>query len=306
MSQDLGSVEWSEAIELERGRLVGVLKAYGYLDGRVEVTRRSQSAAEARTGGQKEESPLEGAFRVEFNPIPGETYRIGAIQIAGLNGSEFQTLLHELRALVGNFIGEIARGDTLLRLEDELHWRVRSLSRPFARITGRALVPTSSFKTAIVRIAMDAGPEARFGQVTVRGLGRYDPSSIVDYAQFAPGDLYRPDLLISFADTLRSLPRFRSVSVTLADKPNTDGRVDVIVTLREKPRSRDQLGEWRMTGMWLIGATLAALAFRQTVLAFGVRTRSGTVRIATGLALALLVTALGFVIERLILFTHVG
>ena len=294
------------AIDTERNRLAALLRAFGYLDARTEIIRPvstpGETAASPDAGPGRSIKP----FEIELRPIPGEPYRIGTIQIAGLGGDGLASLRSDLRDLVRAFIGTVARSDTLSRLEDEITWRVRSNSHPYAKVTNRDVVPDPTFMTAAVRIAIDAGPATWFGAVTYYGLTRIDERSLAAYVPFSPGDPYRPEVLIAFVDILRGLPIFRTVNVHLADAPDANGLVGIKVAVRETPVDPEKLAQSRSIGLAALGSVLAAVAFRQVALASGVPARSRRIRMLTVLILLLFAASAWFVVERLLVFANIG
>lgn len=297
---------WTAAIDTERNRLAALLRAFGYLDARIEITRPVSTPGETAASPDGGRGQSIKPFEIELRPLPGQPYRIGTIQIAGLGGDDLAPLRSDLRDVVRVFIGTVARSDTLTRLEDEIAWRVRSTSHPYAKVIDRDVVPDSAFMTAAVRIAIDAGPATRFGAVTFHGLTRVDPRSLAAYVPFSPGDPYQSEVLIAFVDTLRGLPIFRTVNVNLADAPDANGLVGIEVAVRETPVDPEKLAQSRSIGLAALGSVLMAVAFRQVALASGIPARSRWIRILTVLIFLLLAASGWFVVQRLLVFANIG
>ena len=305
LSGDPASEEWNAAIETERNRLAALMAAFGYADARTDIIRTPLSAGATAESDAKKNLALE-TIGVELKPILGGRYRIGAIQIVGLGYPGLESLRDSLRDVVTPFVGMVARSDLLGQLDDKIRWNVRKTSRPFAKITVRDAIPNPEFHTTTIRIDLDPGPVAQFGAVTFHGLHRYKTNSVEDYVPFSLGDAYEPELVVSFGDTLRSIPRFRSVNVNEADAPDANGRVNVDVWLQEMPASHDALAQSRLSGMSILVCGLFVIAIRQTIVRSGGSTGSRNTLVLNGIIFCLLAVSSIFAIDRLISFINVG
>lgn len=280
--------EWLPAVEVERQRLAEVMRGRGYLDARVEW---AGDAAVADKPGQ-----------VVLDPVPGPLYRIGSIEIEGVDGQGLEALRDDIHLQIAGATGKLARGDVLSKLEGEVLWRIRSASFPFARITQRDLKPQPQALLATARMDVETGPRATFGTVSYSGLRRLSAEELARLQPFVQGAPYDPAVLERFSQSLASYPSVSSARLRLADQVDAAGHIDVSAEIREKPKvSFESSGALRL-GTASAAIAIAVLALRQVSIA-GTRSRDRRWPLWLDILLVLLLgVALAFVVLRLVDF----
>jgi len=113
---------------------------------------------------------------------------------------------------------------------------------PFALADLKPAVVDHAAHTLDVSFAVDAGPAATLGPVTVKGLDWTDRDFIAKRATFPPNTKYSPGALDGLRGDLQSLDIFSSVKVTPATELNAQGQLPVTVEVVEKDRHFVGLG----------------------------------------------------------------
>ena len=196
---------WFALANTEGRRLTALMRAYGYLDAQTNVSETTDSSAPGE------------AVRITLTPISGRIYRIGVIKIGGLADKDFVTIRTDLRDLAATIAGQTLNAKVLSQFEEQLKWRLRNASRPYARITFREIVADPDTQTAQIRIGVDSGPFGTFGAVNFSGLTRLKPQSLLRYVPFKPGDPYQSEKVNELAANLVGSNEFAASSLTFSD-----------------------------------------------------------------------------------------
>lgn len=85
---------------------------------------------------------------------------------------------------------------------------------PRARITETRAFVDPEGNRALLRVVVDSGPEARFGEVRIEGLKRYDPSIIHNLNQIKPGTEYNEAAMQAYQARLQDTGYFSGVEVS--------------------------------------------------------------------------------------------
>ncbi len=88
---------------------------------------------------------------------------------------------------------------------------------------------------AIAVFLIESGPEAFFGNIVVTGTKQVKPTFIQKYITWTPGVLYERKKLIAYREALVGTGLFGEVSVS-PSRPGIDGRVDILVDVKERKR----------------------------------------------------------------------
>lgn len=279
--------EWLATVRTEQLRLTHVLIGRGYLQGSVNLLNLDAADKSASLP------------RLELKPLPGPLFRIGSVEVAGIEDGGLPALREDLRSQMANVVGKPAQADLLSHLESEVLWRVMGASYPFARVTGREVVPDPTTQLASVRLVIDKGPAASFGAVTFDGLTRMSSKELEGIVPFSPGSPYDPQLLGRFEQALKAMPTVVSARVRLADKLSSDGRIAVNVEVKERADVPAETAVAGSLGAAALAFAIFALAFRQMAIAGGLSER-GRVTLAMDIVLLpLFVAAAAFVLLRL-------
>ena len=84
---------------------------------------------------------------------------------------------------------------------------------PRAQITEHQAVVDPDVRRALLRVVLDSGPEARFGELRIEGLKRYSPAIIRNLNDIKPGDEYNEAALQAFQARLQDTGYFSGVEV---------------------------------------------------------------------------------------------
>jgi hypothetical protein len=243
--------EWVVKIANEKLRLAAILRAYGYLNASIK-------------------QGVDFTDSIQLEPVPGNIYRIGSIELRGVIGSDLGTVVQEeLSALLARYAGAIVRADNLDELEGEIVWRVLRASHPFVRVKARNVLPDHRTSTATVQIVIEAGRSTRFGAVALNGLLRISPHALVRHIPFSEGDNFDPLKLNALKLNLEQLAIFREVDVELGSASVTGDFLPVHVQLTEKNPAPKDLAVTGFTGLIITAVTLVILGINQIAIAGG-------------------------------------
>jgi translocation and assembly module TamA len=148
---------------------------------------------------------------------PGQPTLVGAVEIV-LNGfaatpeSPFDKDV--LRAGWTLPEGEIFRQDEWERAKRAILRSVVQTRYPRAQLTESLATVDPDTQRALLRVALDSGPEMRFGELRIEGLKRYPESVIRNLNQIKPGDYYNEAALQSYQSRLQDTGYFASVEVS--------------------------------------------------------------------------------------------
>lgn len=281
-----GSDQWMAAVEIERKRLGEVVRSFGYLAGRMELIEEAGGAQGAP----------EPASAIRMLPVPGPLFRIGAIQVAELDGADFDRLAAEILQRAGQDVGVIAAEPQVSSLTEGIVRTVRGGSFPHARLAGWELLPDPETGTATLRLSIDMGPMLRLGPVIVRGTNTTGPEMVEALAPFSPGDPYDPAVIEAYRAALVATPQVRRARVEINEQIDT-GLAPVIVSVVEEPDPL-RLDYLKVPGLVALGLTLAVLASRQIVIAAAPRRQTRMVQGFDIAMLVLLILGTALVLKR--------
>lgn len=248
----------------EQRRLRSLLVSLGYLSAQVALEVSDSSTT-------------------VLKPITGQQYHIGSIELngvrhAGLGGQN----VSDIAAVLPSFTGQVASGDTVRKIADEVVYRMRTRTYALARAVRSQVVPDHSMRLAHIIIELDAGPAAVFGDVAFHGLHRVREASLSTIVPFRAGQVFTREKLELFETNLRALGKFSRVRVEAAETLDGKGRLAISVSLTEDPVDVRELTRSGMPGAALAGVALIVVGLRQ----FGARVgeQARFARFMTGLA----------------------
>ena len=279
--------DWLSTLRTEQQRLTQILKGRGYLQGSVNLSILDATSKSATL------PPL------ELKPVPGPLFRIGSVEVAGIEDSGLLALREDVRSQMANVVGKPAQADLLSHLESEVLWRVMGASYPLARVGGREVVPDPSTQLASVRLVIEKGPAARFGAVTYEGLKRISSKQLERIMPFSAGSPYDPELLGRFGQALSAIPAIASARVRLADRLSADGRIPVDVQIDERAAVPSGSSFTGSVGAAALAFAIFALAFRQLAIVGGPSERRRATVAMDIVLLPLFLAAAAFVLLRL-------
>jgi len=99
---------------------------------------------------------------------------------------------------------------------------------PRARMTESSAVVDPDLQRALLKVVLDSGPEARFGELKIDGLKRYPASIIANLNQIRPGEEYSEAALQAFQARLQDTGYFSGVEVSTDPGETLDEQLDAL------------------------------------------------------------------------------
>jgi translocation and assembly module TamA len=209
-------------------RLQKALRSAGYYDGEVDIKVDGQEVTPDL------HQPLNGyddstkkKLPVGITVTPGPLYKIRNITITGAGSVKPNLKINK---------GAPARAADIITARRDLLDQVMQAGHPFALVELKPATVDHAAHTLDVTFAVDAGPVATLGAVTITGLEWTDRDFIAKRATFPPNTKYSPGALDGLRGDLQSLDIFSSVKVTPAAALDAQGRLPVAVEVKEKDR----------------------------------------------------------------------
>jgi len=196
-----------------------VLRSRGFYDGSVEWQIDENA------------DPVKVVFTVERGP----RYKLVRFEIAGLPQKASKLGTPEGLATLGVTLGDPALADVVLEAERRLLLELTRQSHPFVVVADRNVAVDHATRTMEVRLHVDAGPEARFGDVEVTGLQQVEHDYVLRRLAFAKGARFEPEPLEETRKALLESGVFNSVVITWGRREDiaADGTVPVRITVAE-------------------------------------------------------------------------
>lgn len=200
----------------EPDRLRPVLDSEGYWAGAVSVTLPGVAPEPAAMAAAP--APLE----VEIRVAPGPRYMLRRIETEGAPAPALTP-------------GQPARAEIILDAQEAALTALRRDAHPLARIE-RVVTVDFPAEAMDLRFTVTPGPRADFAEPTVTGTERVNPEVVRRVAALRLAERsYNPDRLARARADVAALGPFASVRVEAGEALDAEGRVPVMVTVRERP-----------------------------------------------------------------------
>jgi translocation and assembly module TamA len=207
----------------DRDRLIATLYENSRYGGVVSVTINGRNIddlppipAFARNG------PIPVSIRVD----PGPAFSLGNVTLeddaAGLDPSVYDLV-------PGGPAGSLI----ILKAGEKIVDDLKAEGRPLAVLARRDVIADHESRTVDVVLAVEAGPVAPIGEVTVKGARKVDSAFIARYSRLRPGQIYSPEQLKKAAERLRALGTFSSVTINEAKGLAADGSLPLGIVVAE-------------------------------------------------------------------------
>jgi translocation and assembly module TamA len=185
----------------------------------------------------------ENRARYVLRVDPGPRARVVAADIRLHGGIEDQPA--RMQELLGGWelpVGQPFRDPAWSAAKTRLLARVGERDFAAARlIDSRAEVDVES-ATVKLTVDIDSGPAFTLGELTIKGLQRFDASLVERYNPFAYGDRYDAAKMQEFQRRLQGSPYFGRVSVEIDTNPENPRVVPIRVELTESRTKRFSFG----------------------------------------------------------------
>jgi len=168
-----------------------------------------------------------GKIPVTITIDPGPQFRFGSIRVEGGDPRGAAVKADLVR-------GEFASSRTILAAETAIVRAWQKEGHPYATISGREVVADHATRTVDVSISVLPGQLARLGRTIVVGAQDVDADFLARQADIPEGEIYSPDILEKSRKNLAKLNALASVSIRVADEPDRDGVVPVIIEVSER------------------------------------------------------------------------
>jgi translocation and assembly module TamA len=167
------------------------------------LRRRAQSDRDVFLRVMRSRGWYEGSVDVEIHPdldpplvemkvTRGNRYTLARFDIEGLPADATYLQGEGGLATLGVLVGSPALAETVLRAETRLLTELAAKGYPYAALAPRRAVIDRRARTIEVSLAVDAGPYARFGDVTVKGLTLVDEDYVLHRLTFEKGEPFSP------------------------------------------------------------------------------------------------------------------
>lgn len=207
----------------DRDRLIATLYENALYGGIVTVTIDGQDIDSLPPNPVFDRSrPVPVAISVK----PGSTFTLGDVRLEG-DAARLDPAAFDLVR------GEKAGSLTILKAAEQMAERLKQEGRPLTEVTRRDVVADHETQTVDLTIAVEAGPVAPLGAVTVKGARSVNSDFIAYYSRLRPGQTYSPEQLRKAGERLRTLGVFSSVTVNEAEGLDTDGSLPVGIIVSE-------------------------------------------------------------------------
>lgn len=195
-----------------------------------------------------------GRVRVLLRVDPGPVYAFTEIRINGLEGTGDQAT--ELRTTFFMIEGDPVNATFVDAATENLRQRIADAGFPFAKVGEPEITIDHVDRSVKLSLAVEAGPQARFGAIELRGNPPFNARHVARIARFHTGEPYKGSDLDDLRRALIATGLVSSVSIAPVATADP-GVVNVAVSLeRAPPRTIAAefgygTGEgWRLAGSW--------------------------------------------------------
>ncbi len=202
--------------------------------GRLQTALRSEGYYASKVGYRLDRSdePLLILLEVE----PGPLYRLAAVDIVYEGESVPPAESRPGPEELGLEIGMAARAPSILAAERNLLTLWGQRGHPLAAVRERKTFVQHEDSTMTLRIALDAGPEVRFGPLAVRGLETVDEDYLRLLIDWQRGEILDRRKIASSRAAILATRLFASLKIELAESPDESGELPVTLTVEEGPQ----------------------------------------------------------------------
>ena len=212
--------------------LIARLYQSGYYGGTVDITIAGRSLAQVtETGDFPGRAGSLVPVQVQVHSRPLFTFGATRVSIRPPVSDPNDALTP---AALGLESGSPARSGNILTAEQRIVADLRAQGYPLARIANRSVVADHATRQLDVSISADAGPQGRFGHVSVIGTDRTDPNFVISQARIEQGTPYSPETLRRASNRLRDLGIFNTIRVREAERLDSNGELPIVIEVSER------------------------------------------------------------------------
>lgn len=175
-------------------------------------------------------------WRVTLHVKPGEPVKVTAVELQlDKEAADLAPLRRAKRALE-RLKGQRLDHGTYDAARDNLSGQLTANGFLDARLVTHRVEVTRANHSAVIKLAWQAGPRYRYGQVHFEG-SQFNDGFLDRYVPFKPGDYFSQDQLLELQQALNGADYFAVVNVLPDVDEAKDGTVDVTVQLAPAKRT---------------------------------------------------------------------
>ncbi|MDP1543106.1 MAG: hypothetical protein Q8L99_08140, partial [Polycyclovorans sp.] len=166
------------------------------------------------------------AVPISIKVQPGPLFSLRTIAINDPRGRAFTT--GELPPRIVKLApGDPARAADIRAAQTALVDHFRAHSYPLAKVTTVKPTVYHQLQVMDVAIAVDTGPQAPFGEVSVSGQSAVNPAVVRSHIYIEPGDPYSPEAIARSRRSVLTLPAISSIRIREADRLDAQGQLPI-------------------------------------------------------------------------------
>lgn len=236
----------------ETDRLRAALFAEGYYAGIVEMQVAGTTPGDRDSRNAINAAYAQGDINVTVTVTPNQVFHFGRLVVTDAPGGAPPMVS---AADTGITPGAVAKSTEVRAADAKLLLAMQNRGYPLAAVVDRDVVADHATKLLDVTWTVEAGEQARFGRIEVRGATDVNPEFIERMVPFEEGEQFSPQPLEEYAKHLRDLGAFDGVRVVPGDAVGPDGTIPIIVEVNErKPRFVGAAASWSTTEGALLSA----------------------------------------------------
>lgn len=190
---------------------------------------------EAKVAGDLQQVS-EGNWKVTLNVTPGEPVKVTDVRINLDKSATDIGAIRRAKAAIEALKGQQLNDGTYDQARDTLSAALTAYGFLDARLTERRVEVTKGNHSAVIRLAWEAGPRYRFGDVHFEG-SQFREGFLERYVPFKHGDYFNQAQLLSLQQALNGADYFSVVNVVPEVDSKAGGNVDVKVELAPAKRT---------------------------------------------------------------------
>lgn len=130
--------------------------------------------------------------------------------------------------------GDPARAADIVAAQAQIVDHFRAQSRPFTKVTRQEPVVFHPLQVMDVALAVDPGPRAGIGDISIRGAENVDPAVVRSFIYTEPGDPYSPAALATMRKSILSIEALSSARIREGETLDAYGNLPLFVDITER------------------------------------------------------------------------
>jgi translocation and assembly module TamA len=175
-------------------------------------------------------------WTVTLHVKPGEPVKITTVDLQLDATAMAVKPIHFVARRIDALKGQVLNDGTYTTLKDDLSAALTANGFLGAKLLTHQVLVTRADHSAVVKLAWQAGPRYRFGQVIFEG-SQFAPGFLQRYVPFKSGDYFSQSELLALQQSLNGADYFSVVNVLPDVNDASNGTVDVNVQLQPAPRT---------------------------------------------------------------------